>query len=171
MTRTPTLPPDDPKMWRRLLSRTHPDAGGSHELFIWTGAVRDVVCRLSLHGAVNPEPADNPSRRREPSTDNVDRVPYPPGTDFEECTRTALRMGAAGWPFGPVLSLLADCQPLEDLAHEQERGASYKRLAAIGHAWGMSKAERVRLYRVAEDIPLSDRHAGHILSRLKRRAA
>ncbi len=70
-----------------------------------------------------------------------------------------------------MLSLLADCEPLEDLTYEQERGASYKRLAAIAHTYGMSKAERIRLYRVAEDIPLSDRHAGHILSRLKRRAA
>lgn len=40
MARTPTLPPDDPRMWRRLLSRVHPDVGGPHELFIWTGAVR-----------------------------------------------------------------------------------------------------------------------------------
>ena len=46
MSRTPTLPPDHPGMWRRLISRAHPDAGGDHELFIWTGAVRDVVCSL-----------------------------------------------------------------------------------------------------------------------------
>ncbi len=142
-------------------------------MFIWTGAIKAIICDGELQAG--PRPADNPSRRREPSTDDKPRVPYPPGTDFEECTRTALRIGACGMPFGPVLSLLADCKPLEDRAHEQERGASYrasyKRLAAIGHAWGMSKAERVRLYRVAEDIPLSDRHAGHILSRLKRRAA
>jgi hypothetical protein len=43
MTRTPTLPTTDKSMWRRLLSRTHPDAGGSHELFLWAGAVRDLV--------------------------------------------------------------------------------------------------------------------------------
>jgi hypothetical protein len=35
----------------------------------------------------------------------------------------------------------------------------------------MTKAERVRWYRVAEEIPLSDRHAAHILSRSKRSAA
>ncbi len=121
----------------------------------------------------HPEPADNPSRRREASTNDKPRVPYPAGTDFEECTKTALKFASAHGrePHGSVLSLLADCEPLEDLAHEQQRGASYKRLAAIAHTYGMSKAERIRLYRVAEDIPLSDRHAGHILSRLKRRAA
>jgi hypothetical protein len=70
-----------------------------------------------------------------------------------------------------VLSQLVDCYPLEHLAYEQERGASYKRLAAIAYTWGMSKDERIGWYRVAEGIPLSDRHAGHILSRIKKAAA
>lgn len=39
MSRTPTLPPTEPAMWRKLLARAHPDAGGDHELFIW-------VCNL-----------------------------------------------------------------------------------------------------------------------------
>lgn len=164
MTRTPTLPPDDPKMWRRLIARTHPDAGGDHELFIWTGAIKSIICDGQLHAGLRP-------RSQQPPPGDKPRVPFDAGDDFEECTRTALKIGAAGMPFGPVLSLLADCRPLEHLAHEQQRGASYKRLAAIGHLWGMSKAERVRWYRIAEDIPLSDRHAGHILARLKRRAA
>ncbi|MCA1718964.1 MAG: hypothetical protein LC781_19760 [Actinobacteria bacterium] len=43
MTRTLTKSPDDKVMWRRLIARTHPDAGGDHELFIWTGAVRDLL--------------------------------------------------------------------------------------------------------------------------------
>lgn len=166
--RTPTLPPTEPAMWRKLLARTHPDAGGDHELFIWTGALRDVVCNSSLHAGVSPEPSDHPSRRREASTDDKPRVPYPTRADFEEATRGALLVEG---PYAPVLSLLSDCYPLEHLAYEQERGASYKRLAAIAHTWGMSKAERTGWYRVAEGIPLSDRHAGHILSKLKRRQA
>jgi hypothetical protein len=32
MTRRPTLPFDDRSMWRRLVGRAHPDAGGDHEL-------------------------------------------------------------------------------------------------------------------------------------------
>lgn len=36
---------------------------------------------------------------------------------------------------------------------------------------GMTKAERVKWYRIAESIPLSQRHAGHILGILKRQAA
>ncbi len=158
MTRTPTLPLDDRQMWRKLIARVHPDVGGEHNLFIWTQNIREYVCHDEAKPAASSVPDDKP------------RVPYPLGTDFEEVTRTALGMGATGMLYGRLLSLLADCYPLDNLRDEQKRGASYKRLAAIGHAWGMSKAERVRWYRVAEDLPLSDRHAGHILSRLKARA-
>jgi hypothetical protein len=174
--RTPTLPPTEPTMWRKLLARTHPDTGGSHDLFIWTGALRGVVCNSSLHDVVSPEASDHASRRREGSTwrptqTDKPRIPYPTGADFEEVTRIALRLADDNNVYGEVLSLLVDCYPLEHLGYEQERGASYKRLAAIAHAWGMSKEERIGWYRVAEGIPLSDRHAGHILSRIKRQAA
>jgi hypothetical protein len=49
--------------------------------------------------------------------------------------------------------------------------SSYKQLAYIGHLVGMSKTERSGWYRVAESVPLSQRHAGHILSHLQREAA
>lgn len=169
--RTQTRPLDDPRMWRKLLARAHPDAGGSGDLFVWTGAIKDAICGGELRVESKPEPRDHPSRRRETSTDDKPRVPYPPATDFEEVTRAALRMAEVSGPYGDVFSLLVDCYPLEHLAHEEERGASYKRLAAIAHTWGMSKEERSAWYRVAEEIPLSDRHAGHILSKLKRRQA
>lgn len=164
---TTTRPPDDPRMWRRILSRAHPDAGGDHDLFIWTGAVRDLVCGGEPYVEPKPPPRSPESR----PADDKPRVPYPTGSDFEEITRTVLQMAQAEAPYGEVLSLLVDCRPLEHLAYEQDRGASYKRLAAIAHAWGMTKAERVGWYRVAEGLPLSDRHAGHLLSKLKRRAA
>jgi hypothetical protein len=35
---------------------------------------------------------------------------------------------------------------------------------------GMDTAARSRWYRIAESIPLSDRHAGHIIKRLKEAA-
>jgi hypothetical protein len=177
MPRTPTLPLTEPTMWRELLARTHPDAGGSHELFIWTRVLKDVVCGGELRIQPKPEPSEHPSRRRAGSTwyptqgDDKPRISYPTGADFEEVTRAALRLVDDGNAYAGVLSLLVDCYPIEHLAYEQERGASYKRLAAIAHTWGMSKAERTGWYRVAEGIPLSDRHAGHILSKLKRQAA
>jgi hypothetical protein len=165
--RTQTLPLDEKAMWRKLLARTHPDAGGSHELFIWAGAVRDAACGGELRVESNPQPGDNPSREPTPPDDKP-RIPYPPGTDFSEATCRALRVES---PYATVLASLADCCRQPHLAHEEARGASYKRLAAIAHAHGMSPKERSGWYRCAEAIPLSDRHASHILGRLKRRAA
>jgi hypothetical protein len=167
VTRTPTLPTHDKSMWRKVKARAHPDAGGDHELFVWLSSVEKLVCSDGGDAAQRPEP--RPSYQ--PPSEEPARVPWEEDDDFEECTGIALKMGAVGDPYGLVLSLLADCYPLGHLAHEQERGATYKRLAAIAHLWGMTKPERIGWYRVAENIPLSDRHAGHILGRLKRRAA
>jgi hypothetical protein len=168
--RTLTAPPDDRSMWRRALARLHPDGGGSHDLFIWAGAVRDEVCDLSHCAGASPEPADHPSRRREASThEEPARVPYPPEAEFIALTARALAMTCEiGGIHGSLLEMLADCEapPLTTGAWEQ-RGASYKSLADIGHRVGMSKAERVQWYRIAEAVPLSQRHAGHILGKLQ----
>jgi len=173
--RTQTQPLDDPRMWRKLLGRSHPDAGGEGDLFIWTVAVKDAVCGGGLQLVAKPEPSYHPSRRREASTrhptsgaDDKPRIPYPTGTSFEESTRRALRVVG---PYAPVLARLTSCYPVPHLAYEEARGASYKRLAAIAHTYGMTSSERSGWYRCAESIPLSDRHASHILGRLKRQAA
>jgi hypothetical protein len=102
------------------------------------------------------------------------RVPYPPGetSDFAALTAKAVTMARkVSGIHGFLLEMLEDCEapPLTTGAWEQ-RGASYKSLAAIGHRVGMTKAVRVRWYRIAEAIPLSQRHAGHILSKLQRAA-
>jgi hypothetical protein len=68
MNCTPTLPADDPKMWRRLIARRHPDAGD--ETFVWTGALRDLVCarvaeppaRLCPTSPQTPSPTWRPLR-------------------------------------------------------------------------------------------------------------
>lgn len=180
MSRTPTLPPNDKTMWRKLVARTHPDAGGDHELFIWTGAVRDVICDGDLcdgdlRGATNSEPREHSSHRREGSTSATsDRVPFDPFADFESLTDRAVSMAdAVAQPYADLLLGLAGCYPATDgpLYGQQRRGATFKQLAAIGHGVGMSKAERAHWYRIAESVPLSQRHAGHILSRLKRGTA
>ncbi len=167
MARTPTLPPDHPGMWRRLVARTHPDAGGDHELFIWTGAVRDVVCgreTFSLRSENSPPPR---------SDEDPPRVPFDLSADFSALTARALAMAEqVGGVYGALLEMLSDCEaPPSTTGAWEQRGASYKKLAAVGHMVSMTKAERGRWYRIAEDIPLSDRHAGHILGRLKKRAA
>ncbi len=127
MARTPTLPPDHPGMWRRLVARTHPDAGGDHELFIWTGALRDVVCGDSAKMASARHFAE-PRSDEDPA-----RVPFDPSADFAVLTARALAMAEeVGGVYGALLELLSDCEapPLTTGAWEQ-RGASYKKLAAV----------------------------------------
>jgi hypothetical protein len=163
-------------MWRRLVGRAHPDAGGDHDLFIWSMSVRDAVRGRELRTETPRRvDQDHSSRRREGSTTGTaDRVPFDRVADFEVLTDRALSMAAAvAEPYGYLLRQVADCYPASEGPHydQQRRGASYKSLAAIGHAVGMTKTERVQWYRIAEAIPISQRHAGHILSRLKRRAA
>lgn len=163
MTRTPTKPLDDKAMWRRLIAKTHPDGGGDHELFIWTGALKTHVCALDGESEFETSRRD----RWTPSEDR-DRIPYPADTDFREATLKALRYASVhNNGYGRLLQLLEDCYAMSDMWREQERGASYKRLAAIGHKTGMNVAQRSRWYDIARSIPLSDRHAGHIISRLK----
>src|SRR5215204_99907 len=36
--------PNDHRMWRLLLARLHPDAGGDHELFVFASTVKNSVC-------------------------------------------------------------------------------------------------------------------------------
>jgi hypothetical protein len=172
MARTPTHPPNDRGMWRRLVGRAHPDAGGDHELFIWTVATREAVCGGELGEEI---PNASRSRSREPSTPSTGaRVPFDEDAYLEVLTDRAIKMAeAVAEPYGYLLRKLADCHPAEvgPLRDQQRRGVSYRSLAAIGHQVGMSKEERVHWYRIAEAVPLSQRHAGHILSKLQKAAA
>jgi hypothetical protein len=164
MTVTSKHPLDDTRMWRKLIAVAHRDAGGDDELCIFAQAVRDAVC------SPPPRTAKEPQR---PTAGTTDRVPFDSYAVFEVLTDRVVTMAdAVAEPYGYLLRQLVDCYPAQDgpLHDQQRRGASYKRLAAIGHQVGMSKEERIGWYRVAETIPLSDRHAGHILSRLKRAA-
>ena len=102
-------------------------------------------------------------------------VPYPPGetSDFAALTAKAVTMAEkVGGIHGFLLEILEDCEaPPRTTGAWQQRGASYKWLAAIAYRVGMTKAERIQWYRIAEAIPLSQRHAGHILNELKKAAA
>jgi len=53
---------EDRKMWRLLLARLHPDAGGDHDLFAFACAVRDEMSRGKhpAEGAGNENKAQNP---------------------------------------------------------------------------------------------------------------
>jgi hypothetical protein len=164
--RTPTLPPNDRAMWRRLVGRAHPDAGGENGLFVWAVATRDAICGGELD-------AEIPRRARD---QHPERVPFDRYADFRVLTDRAVTMASAvAQPYGYLLRGLAGCYPAREsdgsLYMQQRRGATYKQLAYIAHLAGMSTPERVQWYAIAESVPLSQRHAGHILSWLQKAAA
>ncbi len=175
MTRTLTKPLDDEQAWREVLAAFHPDRRrdkkNAHETFIWLSALREYV-----RGGQAREHAETPPRdtRRHRSTADAapERVPFAGGVSFDQLTSFALeRAGAASEVYGELLLLLRDCEFMADMERQQRRGASYKQLAYVAHLAKMSKPERGGWYRVAESIPLSDRHASHLISRLKRSEA
>lgn len=169
MISTPTVSLDSAKMWRLLIAATHPDTErGSHELCIFVQALKEYVLSKPHEEVFAPSPP-----RPEPApTADPDRVPFLPDADFRVLTRRAVMLADdVPLPYRYVLRLLRDCEYLTGFEDKQRRGASYKQLAAIGHNVGMSKQQRVRWYGIAEAVPLADRHASHLLGRLKRRAA
>jgi hypothetical protein len=164
-------------MWRLLLRCVHPDQGGEHDLFIWTQALYEHVAG----DAIEPVVDDRPRRARHTDTGRAaERVPYEEAFgragSFAELTRqTLLFAEEVGEPYAGVLRLLADCHEVTEadatLYRWQHQGATYRQLAAIAHRVGMSYDERIHWYSVCEAIPISQRHAGHILSNLRERAA
>jgi hypothetical protein len=172
--RTLTAPPTDRGMWRRLLRLAHPDSGaGDHSLFVWVTALRDHVAGDTVEdvriGYERTQPPHYP-----PGGSRSERVPFDYYADFDALTDRAVTMGdAVAEPFAFLLRSLAGCYRAEDgpLYYQQRRGATYKQLAALAYRVGMSKAERVQFYRIAEAVPLSQRHVGHIFAHVQGRAA
>lgn len=178
MTRTQTPRFDDPTMLRKLVSRTHRDAGGDDELFVFANALRESLLAGELLPTKESETVLRCSdcNRRGSSTrhsykteaDSKDRVPFVADASFDQLTSLALeRAGIVSEIYGELLLLLRDCVFMADMERQQHRGASYKQLAYVAHLAKMSKPERTGWYRVAESIPLGDRHASHLISRLK----
>jgi hypothetical protein len=174
--RTLTAPPTDKRMWRRLMAVVHPDCNGDHDLFVWVTGLHEYVA------GDDPEPVYDDRSRREryaESSRTTERVPYEQAFgragSFTELTRQAVMLGAeVGEPYGALLRLLADCYEASEADgtpyRHQHQGATYRSLAAIAHRAGMSKAQRTYWYEICRAIPMSQRHAGHILSRLQSEA-
>jgi hypothetical protein len=164
-------PPTDRRFWRLLFKVVHPDAhGGSHELFLWCTALFEHVAG----DYVEPLP---PRARRQPpphptSGERVDFTRALNYRSFVYLTRAAVAMAdKVEEPYAGLLRLLEDCHPAAPsdigLTRQEQQGCTYRTLAAIGHQAGMNTVQRGRWYRVVESVPLSQRHGGHILSKLK----
>jgi hypothetical protein len=52
---------EDRRMWRLLLARLHPDAGGDHDLFAFASAIRDEMSggKHTLRDTANEDSADD----------------------------------------------------------------------------------------------------------------
>jgi hypothetical protein len=173
--KTLTPAPTDRAMWRRLMARCHPDQGGTDDLFVW---VRELQQHVAGDDVVPPRRENVPQRRT--TTADSPRLDYTDAFNkaesFAELTAQAVALAdTLEEPYGSALKLLEDCHELAEVAgimyRQQHQGASYRSLAAIGHKVGMDKQARSYWYRIAEAIPLSQRHAGHILSKLQDEAA
>jgi hypothetical protein len=63
-----------------------------------------------------------------------------------------------------ALRYLKDCVP-DETDPASRRGATYKMLAFIAHRADMDAQERREWYGIAEELGLTQRHAGHIIAR------
>jgi hypothetical protein len=177
MPRTLTAPPTDKRMWRRLLRIVHPDSGadGDGELFVWCRSLQEYV----VGDAIEPPRAEYEPPRRT-TTEDSPRVDYTDAfqkaESFQALTAQAVELGKeTGEPYAALLGLLSDCKEVGQeggvIFRQQRQGATYKSLAALAYRAGLDKAQRTRLYRIAESIPLSQRHVGHIHRKLEHKAA
>lgn len=136
------------------MARCHPDAGGEHELFIWAHAVREMVCGEDLASQRRVPPRSEPEPASPAPKEPPPSVPFEYATPgFAALTGKALALAEElPKPYALLWRILEDCGTsyVEPYRSQQERGE-----------W----------YRIAESIPLSMRHAGHIFSRLQKAAA
>jgi len=123
------------------------------------------------------EPMPGQARREPPPHPQTgERIDFTAAFDragsFTELTRQAVRLARKLDPkFGRLLRMLSDCTEVgpEDAAghRSQSVGAMYKQLAYIAHLAGLDGGTRQEWYSVAESIPMSQRHAGHLIKKLK----
>jgi hypothetical protein len=142
MSRTATPAPlTDRQMWRRALSRVHPDVGGDRATFVWLTAVRESVedglCpECSFRYRMSSSDKGRARRDTEGREDDVERIGFDPGVDHAERTLCSLRWYRnAAEPWRSVLMTLADYPEAEHGRRyaEQQKGASWRSLAAIAH--------------------------------------
>jgi hypothetical protein len=155
----------------------HPDAGGTHELFIWAQALREHLAAPLSYGHASTPHHRHSASESDGEPDRVDFTwAFGESHSFSELTVRAIQMaGDVPSVYGRLLEMLGDCfEAASDdptTCRQQHQGATYRSLAAVAYKASMSKAERVGWYRLAESIPLSQRHVGHIMARLQEEAA
>ena len=158
--------PDDRTLWKRLLARVHPDAGGDKDLFTWATKVRESLCVCTLK--------EEACSKVGSTTYTPERIPFDSDLGYVDehvmLTLRALSIGKREEPlYARILRLLLDCpsQAHGRVALRQCRGASFKQLGYISHLAGLSKEQRGIWYEIARSVPLSEQHAHHLIGKLK----
>jgi hypothetical protein len=166
----------DRSMWRRLLARTHPDAGGDGDLFVWARTLQENVCGGALEEGHSTTKKRSPTKekRRRRSQEETSRVPFEAAFEkaesFTDLTAQAVAMAQTVDPiYGRLLRLLEDCEEVAE-DHQQNQGSTYKQLAYAAHLAGLDSSQRWQWYKVARSVPLAAKHAGHIIGKLKESA-
>jgi hypothetical protein len=153
----------------------HPDSGGSSDLFVW---VRNLQEHVAGDAIDPPRPEYTPPRRS--TTADSPRVPFEDAfevaSSFDDLTRQAVEMAdRVGAPYAGLLRLLADCRDVGEVGgpvyRQQHQGATWKSAAAVAYKAGMTTEQRYRWYEICRAVPMSQRHIGHILSKLQEQAA
>lgn len=178
MSRTALPAPlHDKAMQRQLRARVHPDAGGSHELSIWTAALLEhvescadvVLCRAHSTQTTQDRSAPytgNGNGSGQSGEDSA-RVPFEAPVDHVALLIRALDLGQELLgPVGNVLLLLSDYQQATSGRGQlaEQRGASYKQLKYLAV---LAEIPAREVYAVAERVPLSQAMAHHIITTLK----
>jgi len=156
-----THPPNDRAMWRRLLARVHPDAGGDDELFVWAKSLEELVAHLS-------KAQHDPAARLGGTVERKSRIPFDPHTDFNRISERALLFAPRAFGYGDILRLAGGAKRTGSA--KDHRGATYEQLARIAYRLGIDKHQRnarKMWYRIARDVMLSEAHAEHIMGGLK----
>ena len=130
------VPLDDPKIWRRVKARLHPDAGGDDELFVFATAVEESVGKGFVgrcSGCIGRR-----ERAYEPpwssscgADDEPDRIPFAGDTNFAELTRRGRRDGRRR--AGALLRAAADaCRLLRGWRGSPRSGDTGRNLQIFG---------------------------------------
>jgi hypothetical protein len=99
----------------------------------------------------------------------ADRVPFIAPHNHVWLTRVALFHAGENLDniHGALLELLVDCHHVCTLSGWEQVGASYRTLERIVRRVGMSPDQRREWIALAESVPLSERHALHIIEQLQ----
>src|SRR3954469_25707062 len=97
------------------------------------------------------------------------RIPFIAPHNFERLTDVAMHHASENMDniFGGLLIFLADCDHVCRLSGLEQVGCSYHALRRVGRTVGMSAEQFAEWISLAESVPLSERHALHILGKLE----